>query len=113
VRRLITISIGLMFFGAMMNLTALAQDVQTDSTRKIVTRATPVYPELARKMNLEGSVKLVVAVAPNGMVKSVHTIGGNPVLVKAAEDSVYKYRWIPANRESSELVEMKFQRKQQ
>ena len=63
-------------------------------------------------MNLEGSVKLLVTVAPNGIVKSVQTIGGHPVLVKAAEDSVSKFRWIPANQESSELVEMKFQRKQ-
>ena len=112
-RRLITISIGILLFGATMDPTMFAQEVQGESARKIVTRATPAYPELARKMNLEGSVKVLVTVAPNGIVKSVHTIGGNPVLVKAAEDSVYKYRWIPANQESSELVEMKFQRKQQ
>jgi outer membrane biosynthesis protein TonB len=113
VRRLITISIGILLFGTTIDPTMLAQEVQGESTRKIVSRAVPVYPELARKMNLEGSVKLLVAVAPNGIVKSVHTIGGNPVLVKAAEDSVYKFRWIPANQESNELVEMKFQRKQQ
>ncbi len=112
-RRLITISIGLLLFGAMIDPTMLAQEAQVNRTRKIVSRTIPVYPELARKMNLEGSVKLLVTVAPNGLVKSVHTIGGNPVLVKAAEDSVYEYRWIPANQESNELVEMKFQRKQQ
>lgn len=110
-RRLITISIGILLFGTTIDPTMLAQEVG-DSTRKIVSRAIPVYPELARKMNLEGSVKLLVTVAPSGTVKSVHTIGGNPVLVKAAEDSVSKFRWIPANQESSELVEMKFQRKQ-
>ncbi len=90
----------------------LAQETQVENTRKIVSRAIPVYPELARRMNLEGNVRLLVTVAPNGIVKSVHTIGGNPVLVKAAEDSVYKYRWIPANEESKELVEMRFHRGQ-
>lgn len=111
-RRLLTISIGLLLFGATMTQTMLAQEVQGESTRKIVSRAIPAYPELARTMNLEGNVKLLVTVSPSGTVKSVHTIGGNPVLVKAAEDSVYKYRWIPASQESNELVEMKFQRKQ-
>lgn len=81
-RRLITISIGILLFGATMDPTMFAQEVQGESARKIVTRATPAYPELARKMNLEGSVKVLVTVAPNGIVKSVHTIGGNPVLVK-------------------------------
>jgi TonB family protein len=68
----------------------------------------PVYPELARKMALEGTVKLQVTVAPNGTVKSVQAVGGSPVLVKAAEDSVYKFRWIPAKQESKELIEMRF-----
>jgi TonB family protein len=86
----------------------LGQEREADSTRKIVNRATPVYPELARKMHMEGTVKLQVTVLPNGTVKFVQAVGGSPVLVKAAEDSVYKFRWVPAKQESKELVEMRF-----
>jgi hypothetical protein len=62
-------------------------------------------------MNLEGTVRLLVTVSPNGTAKSVAVIGGNPVLVKAAETSVYKFRWTPAQQESKEPVEMRFSRK--
>ena len=59
-------------------------------------------------MNLEGSVKIRVTVAPNGTVKSAETVGGSPLLVKAAENAIYKWRWAPAKLESKELVEMRF-----
>ena len=34
------------------------------------TKVSPVYPEVARRMNITGTVKLAVVVAPNGTVKS-------------------------------------------
>ena len=112
-RRLITtLSLLLLLGAAIRPRLTLAQEIQDDSTRKIVSRAIPIYPELARKMGLEGLVKLQVTVAPNGTVKSVQALGGSPLLVKAAEDSVYKFRWIPANQETKEVVEMRFHREQ-
>jgi TonB family protein len=103
----------LLLFPATIYLPSFVQEAQSESTRKIVSRVTPAYPELARKMSLEGSVKLLVTVAPNGAVKSVQTVGGSPVLAKAAEDSVYKFRWIPAKQESREIIELRFHREQQ
>jgi len=50
----------------------------------------------------------MVTVAPDGTAKSVEAIGGNPVLLKAAQDSVYKCKWIAAARESKEVLEIKF-----
>jgi|GraSoiStandDraft_9_1057307.scaffolds.fasta_scaffold780560_2 hypothetical protein len=44
---------------------ALSQEEGT-STRRILNRAVPQYPDLARSMHIEGTVKLLVAVAPNG-----------------------------------------------
>jgi TonB family protein len=107
-RLLIAITFGVLIVGAELRAPLLAQEGDADTPRKIINRAIPVYPELARKMSLEGSVKLQVTVAPNGTVKSVQAVGGSPLLVKAAEDSVYKFRWIPARQESKELVEMRF-----
>jgi len=85
-----------------------AQETSDAVARKIVTRTAPVYPELARKLHMEGTVKLQVTVNPNGTVKSVQAIGGNPVLVQAAEDSIHRYKWVPANRETKEMVELSF-----
>lgn len=76
--------------------------------RKIKNKVSPNYPEIARKMNLAGVVKLEVTVAPNGTVKDTKVIGGNPILVNAAADAVKKWRFEPANDESVGVVEFKF-----
>lgn len=107
-RRLIAVSMSLLLSGAMLVQTTLAQEPQPDTTRRIVNRAPPVYPALASKLNLAGTVKLLVTVAPNGTVKSVEVRGGHPVLVPAAQAAIYRWRWVPAKDESKEIVEMKF-----
>jgi TonB family protein len=76
--------------------------------RRIKNRVSPTYPELARKMNLSGVVRLEVTVAPNGIVKDTKVIGGNPILVNAATDAVKKWRFEAANDESTQVVEFKF-----
>jgi TonB family protein len=90
--------------GMLANLPALAQ--QPMGQRKVLSKAMPEYPEFARRMNLAGTVKLAVTVAPNGSVKSVQTVGGNPVLLRAAEGAIYKWKWAPAAQDSKELVEL-------
>jgi len=92
--------------GMFSNLPALAQ--QPESLRRVVDRVAPRYPELAHAMNLAGIVKLVVTVAPNGSVKSVRAVGGNPVLLKAAQEAVTKWKWVPASKESQEFVDLRF-----
>lgn len=89
----------------------MAQEDRVESARKIVVQRPPTYPELARRMNLQGVVKLLVTVAPDGAVKSVEIRGGHPLLANAAEIAVHEWRWAPAKAESKETVEMQFQRK--
>jgi TonB family protein len=86
---------------------ACAQD-QTSSGRKVTNRIVPAYPELARRTNLRGTVKVEAIVAPNGTLKSAHVVGGNPVLTKAAVDAIGKWKWTPAPQESKELIQLNF-----
>jgi TonB family protein len=86
-----------------------AQDVQTEMTRRVKSKVQPVYPELARKMNLTGTVKVEVVVAPNGTVKEAKVVGGPPVLANAALDAARKWRFEPAAGESSGIVNFKFE----
>jgi membrane protein involved in colicin uptake len=53
-------------------------------------------------------VKLRATIAPNGMVKLIEPVGGNPVLIKAAQDAVSKWRYVPAPEETRELIELRF-----
>jgi TonB family protein len=87
----------------------LAQEPTENSTRMVITRIVPVYPELAGKLHLVGNVKLRVTVAPDGAAKTIEVLGGNPVLVKAAQDAVVRWKWTPAPHETKEAVELHFQ----
>jgi TonB family protein len=89
---------------------AVAQESKMEElTRKAKTRVSPVYPELARRMSITGTVRLAVVVAPNGQVKTAKPIGGHPILVNAAVDAMKQWRFESAPVESSGVVEFKFQ----
>lgn len=86
---------------------SLAQD-QPEGARKIVSRVPPVYPDLARKMQLRGAVKVEVAVSAAGKVGGTQVVGGSPVLASAAVEAITKWRWAAAPHETKELIEIKF-----
>ena len=77
--------------------------------RKAKVKVEPVYPEVARRMSITGTVRLAVIVAPNGTVKSSKPVGGHPLLVNAAMDAMRRWKFEPATTESSGIVEFKFQ----
>ena len=79
-----------------------------EGSRKLVQKVDPAYPMLARKNNLSGSVKLRVTVAPDGRAKEVAVIGGNPVFVDTATESVKKWKWSSADHETVETLEVRF-----
>ena len=87
-----------------------AQQAQSEEiVRRAKNRVQPLYPELARRMNLAGTVKIQVVVAPNGIVKEARVVGGHPVLATAALDAAKKWRFEPAAGESSGVIDFKFE----
>jgi len=113
-RSLLSVVLGLWVITAgtrMLYVPAMAQEsVKTDElSRKPKTKVAPVYPDVARRMRVTGTVKLSVVVAPNGTVKSSKVIGGHPVLVNAAMDAMKQWKFESAPTESSGTVEFKFQ----
>jgi TonB family protein len=86
-----------------------AQDSDTSQVgRKVLNKAIPVYPDLARRMHISGVVKLRATIAPNGTVRSIERVGGNPVLIKAAQDAVTKWRYVSDPEETQETIELRF-----
>jgi TonB family protein len=76
--------------------------------RKTKTKVSPVYPELARRMNITGVVKVQITVAANGSVKNAKLVGGHPVLASVALDAVKKWRFETGPQESTGIVEFHF-----
>jgi TonB family protein len=84
---------------------AFAED---HAERKVRIRVAPVYPDIARKMRLYGTVRVQVVVSPNGSVMETKVIGGHPILVTAAVDAVKKWKFDPASAETTGILEITF-----
>lgn len=76
--------------------------------RKVKSKVFPVYPEIAKRMSIAGTVKVEVVVAPNGTVKSTKVMGGHPVLVDCAVEAAKKWRFEAGPEETTQIVEFKF-----
>jgi len=76
--------------------------------REVRKRVTPDYPELARRVNLTGKVKIEVVIAADGRVMSTHSLGGHPVLVEAAEKAIKQWRFAPAVDTTTQVVVLEF-----
>jgi TonB family protein len=86
-----------------------SQSQNDEILRRAKTRVQPVYPELARRMNITGTVKIEVVVAPNGTVKDARVVGGHPVLAGAALEAAKKWRFEPASAENTGVIDFKFE----
>src|SRR5579863_9257241 len=87
-----------------------AQQAQNeDLVRRAKSKVQPMYPDLARKMNITGTVKIEIVVLPNGTVKDARVVGGHPVLASAALDAAKKWKFEPAGSESTGVIDFKFE----
>lgn len=81
---------------------------ENELSRKVKTKVPPTYPDLARRMNIRGTVKVLVVVSPSGNVKDSRVVGGNPILVNSAIDALKKWKFEPAEEETTGVVEFRF-----
>ena len=105
-RSIATYLLALLMLATFRPLSAVAQG---ELSRKTKTKVAPVYPALARRMNITGTVKVLVVVAPSGSLKDTKVVGGNPLLVNAAMDALKKWKFEAADSESTGTVEFKFE----
>jgi TonB family protein len=74
----------------------------------VKTKVLPDYPDLARQMNATGKVKIEATISADGRVTSTKVVGGSPLLIGAAQDAAKKWRFEPAAKESTEVIEFDF-----
>jgi TonB family protein len=87
---------------------AISQTSQAQAnTRKLKVSVPPEYPELARKMNIQGVARVLLTVASDGRVVGVKELGGNPVLVASLVQAVHKWKYESADHESE--IEVRFE----
>lgn len=99
---IMTLSLVLMF--GMTAVTGFAQE----GARAKKFQGKPSYPELAKKMNVSGTVKVEVVVLPSGAVKSAKALGGHPLLIDAAVNAAKQTKYEAAAAETTEVIPFNF-----
>ena len=98
---------GLLPVVALSLLLAASAMSHAEEHRRVKSDPPPEYPELARKMHIQGVARVELTVLPDGSVGKVKELGGNPVLLDALVRAVRKWRYESADRES--VVEVQFE----
>lgn len=62
---------------------------------KVIERRVPLYPELAKRIRLQGDVAVEVIISPEGRVESVRAVSGHPMLTQSALDAARAWRFEP------------------
>jgi TonB family protein len=81
---------------------------QGEHARKVLAKVDPLYPDLARRMKMQGTVRLEAVVTPAGKLKHAEVLGGSPVLAKSAVDALEKWKWEPGPQETREVILINF-----
>jgi periplasmic protein TonB len=62
---------------------------------RLMREVKPAYPPIARQARIAGTVALSATIAPDGTVKGLHVLSGNPLLVDAAVNAVRQWIYQP------------------
>jgi len=62
----------------------------------LIYHVDPVYPDIARDQNIQGTVKLEVTIGITGVVRSVVAVSGPGLLIEAARSAVRQWRYTPS-----------------
>ena len=89
-------------------LLPLALPVRAADDRAVKSRVAPVYPEIARRLRITGLVTVQATVDPDGKVTDAKAVSGSRALSPAAEDAVRKWKFVPADTQSTVKVEVTF-----
>jgi len=79
-----------------------------ENTRRLIYKVAPVYPPELKRFYIGGTVRLDVKISPQGTVRTVLPLGGNPVLVEAAVTAVKKWKYTPASSDTGTQVTIVF-----
>ena len=76
--------------------------------RAVVSKVPPIYPELARRMHVSGTVVVHLTIAPDGSVSDAKVESGHALLGPAAQEAVKRWKFEPSPDTSDLTVDVNF-----
>ena len=102
------LTVGLLLLGGWAATNAPRAWGQEAITRKVKIKVEPLYPDLLKRRNISGVVRIQITVSVKGEVKNIKVMGGHPMLANAAIEALKQWRFEPASEESTGIVEFRF-----
>jgi periplasmic protein TonB len=88
--------------------TVIVAGVYGQDGRKLLSQPAPIYPQLARKSGLSGTVKIQATIGTDGQLRDIKVVGGHPLFVDATLDALKKWRYAPSSSETTTVLEFNF-----
>jgi len=96
----LALSVGVLFISSLwVGVFSVVRCAAQESDRRVITRVEPDYPDALKKLYIGGVVRVEVDVTPNGIVKDVKLLGGNPILGQSTMKAVKMWRYAPGAEE--------------
>jgi len=76
--------------------------------RAVVSKVPPVYPELARRMHVSGTVVVHLTIQPDGSVSDAKVESGHALLGPAAQEAVKRWKFEPSPETTDLTVDVNF-----
>ena len=76
--------------------------------RAVKSKVAPIYPDIARRLHVEGMVSIQATVDAGGNVTEAKATGGNALLGPAAEDAVRKWKFDAGSGNATVKVNVEF-----
>lgn len=68
---------------------------RSEAMAAATAKPAPSYPAIARQLKVEGEVQVQVVIGEEGKVEGASAVTGNPILTKAALDTVKEWKFTP------------------
>jgi TonB family protein len=92
----------------LLSLVLVGISLTQETSRKVIARTAPSYPDLARKMHLSGKGKVEVVINPAGSVTAAKFVGGNPVFEASAVETVKQWKFQTAAETTKTVIVLEF-----
>ena len=103
------LSVGALLMGSLfIGVFGIGRSYAQANDRRVVTRVEPDYPDALKKLYIGGVVRVEVQVAPNGSVKNIKLLGGNPILGQSTMKAVKMWKYVPAPADETLTVKLEF-----
>jgi TonB family protein len=84
------------------------ENAPKENQPRLLKKVIPAYPEILKKMNVSGTVKVHVTVATDGSVKDVEVKGGNAIFIDSVAAAVRNWKFVASDHQRAADVTVNF-----